>query len=36
MPNERYQIRYANEAVDDVRGLRKFDQRNVLGGSKPT
>ena len=32
MPNQPYEIRYANEAVDDLRGMRKFDQRKVLEG----
>jgi mRNA-degrading endonuclease RelE of RelBE toxin-antitoxin system len=32
MPNQPYEIRYANEAVDDIRGMRKFDQRKVLEG----
>ena len=32
MPSIPYKIRYANEAVDDVRGMRKFDQRKVLEG----
>jgi mRNA-degrading endonuclease RelE of RelBE toxin-antitoxin system len=30
--SEPYEIRYAEEAVADVRGLRKFDQRKVLEG----
>ena len=32
MASEPYEIRYANEAVQDVRGMRKFDQRKVLEG----
>lgn len=27
-----YEIRYAEEAIADLRGLRKFDQRKVLEG----
>ena len=34
MPSVPYKIRYANEAVDDVRGMRKFDQRTLLEGIK--
>jgi len=32
MPSVHYEIRYANEAVHDVRQMRKFDQRKVLEG----
>jgi hypothetical protein len=32
MPSGPYDIRYASEAVQDIRGLRKFDQRKVLDG----
>src|SRR5271166_1536767 len=32
MPRRPYQIRYANEAVEDIRRMRKFDQRKVLEG----
>jgi mRNA-degrading endonuclease RelE of RelBE toxin-antitoxin system len=32
MPSGPYEIRYACEAVQDIRGLRKFDQRKVLDG----
>jgi mRNA-degrading endonuclease RelE of RelBE toxin-antitoxin system len=30
--SEPYEIRYAAEAADDIRSLRKFDQRKVLAG----
>ena len=29
--SHRYEIRYAQEAVKDIRALRTFDQRKVLG-----
>jgi mRNA-degrading endonuclease RelE of RelBE toxin-antitoxin system len=32
MPAEPYEIRYAAEAVADLRAMRAFDQRNVLDG----
>jgi mRNA interferase RelE/StbE len=32
MASEPYEIRYASEAVADLRGMRTFDQRNVLNG----
>ena len=32
MPSRPYDIRYAAEAVADLRGLRKFDQRRILDG----
>ncbi len=32
MPSGPYEIRYANEAAQDIRGLRKFDQRKVIDG----
>jgi mRNA interferase RelE/StbE len=32
MPSEPYEIQYAAEAVADLRGMRLFDQRNVLDG----
>lgn len=34
MPSVPYKIRYANEAVDDVRGMRKFDQRKLVSKSR--
>lgn len=30
--SEPYEIRYADEAAADIRGLRRFDQRKVLEG----
>jgi len=32
MANEPYEIWYASEAVANLRGMRTFDQRNVLNG----
>lgn len=32
MTTTRYEILYANEAADDIRALRAFDQRKVLLG----
>jgi mRNA interferase RelE/StbE len=32
MASKPYEIRYASEAVADLRGMRTFDQRNVLTG----
>ncbi len=29
--SQRYEIRYAQEAVEDIRAFRTFDQRKVLG-----
>jgi len=32
MPSETYEIQYADEAVDDLRGMRPFQRREVLDG----
>ncbi len=32
MPSEPYDIQYADEAVEDLRAMRAFDQRAVLEG----
>ena len=32
MPSEPYDVRYADEAVKDLRAMRAFDQRAVLEG----
>jgi mRNA interferase RelE/StbE len=32
MPSEPYEIRYAGEAVADLRGMRPFDRRKVVDG----
>jgi mRNA-degrading endonuclease RelE of RelBE toxin-antitoxin system len=34
MPSEPYEIRYAAEAVADLRAMRPFDRRKVLDGIK--